>query len=255
MPEFELSLINVILLLVVGVFCGFINTLAGSGSFISLPLLMFMGLPAAVANGTNRIGILFQNIVSSRSFYKNKMLPLGFAFKLAIPSILGSILGAKIAVEINQKTMEMIIGVIMLIMLFFIFYKPNKWLKPHTEKLSQKIVPWHYIVFFFIGIYGGFIQAGVGIFLLSALVLLLDVDLIRSNAIKVFINLIFTPFALFVFIINNQVDYSAGLILAIGNMAGAYIATKSAIKKGAPFVRWILLIVIISSAIKLLFFP
>jgi len=251
----EPGFINISLLILTGVLCGFINTLAGSGSFISLPILMFMGLPAPVANGTNRIGILLQNVVSSQSFYKSKMLPVRFALKLAIPSILGAIVGAQIAVTIDQKTMEVSIGIIMLLMLFFILYKPSKWLKPHTEKSSAHIAPWHYLVFFVIGIYGGFIQAGVGIFLLSALVLASEMDLVRANAIKVFINLIFTPFALIVFILKNQVDYLAGFILAAGNMLGAFIAVKSAMKKGVPYIRWILIVVILASAVKLLLFP
>ncbi len=254
MSFIEYNVVNILLIIIVGIFCGFINTLAGSGSFISLPMLMFLGLPANVANGTNRIGILFQNIVSSSSFYKSKMLPLRFAFKMAVPSILGALVGAKIAVDIDQKTMEQIIGIIMLVMLFFIFFKPRKWLKPHQESSQLIIKPWHYFIFFVIGIYGGFIQAGVGIFLLSALVLASEIDLVRANAIKVFINLIFTPFAIIVFIINNQIDYVAGLILAIGNMIGAYIAAKSAISFGVSYIRWLLVIIIAFSAFKLLLY-
>lgn len=254
MPYLELNAINILLIIVVGIFCGYINTLAGSGSFISLPLLMFLGLPANVANGTNRIGILFQNLVSSRSFYKIKMLPLGFALKLAIPSVAGAILGAQIAVDIDPELMEKIIGIIMLAMLFFIFLKPKKWLKSHHEETKLHVKPWYYIVFFLIGIYGGFIQAGVGIFLLAVLVLAAEFDLVRANAIKVFINLIFTPFALIIFILNNQIDYIAGLILAVGNMIGALIATKTAVKWGSQYLRWVLVIIIGFSAIKLLFF-
>jgi len=252
----ELNILNISVLITVGIITGFINVMAGSGSFLTLPVMIFLGIPAPIANGTNRIAILLQNVVSSRSFYKHKMLPLKTALLLSVPSIIGSLLGAWIAVDIDKNLMEIIIGVIMLIMLFFILYKPEKWLKSHntTENHDFKLQKWHYLLFFLIGIYGGFIQAGVGIFLLSALVLAAEFDIVKANAIKAFINLLFTPFALFVFIINNQVDYSAGLILSLGSIIGAYIATKSAVKWGAVYVRWILIVVILASSVKLLFF-
>jgi len=252
----ELELSHIIILIAAGILTGFINVLAGSGSFITLPLMIFMGMPPLIANGTNRIAIFFQNLVSSGSFYRNKMLPLKTSLLLAIPSVLGAVLGAKIAVDIDEKLMQNLIGIIMFVMLFFIFYKPDKWLKSHTLSNAHEIEIkwWHYVLFFFIGIYGGFIQAGVGIFLLSGLVLASGLDIVRANAIKAFINLIFTPFALIVFVLNHQVDYTAGIILSVGSVIGAFIATKTALKWGAVYVRWILIIVIIFSSIKLLFF-
>ena len=108
------------------------------------------------------------------------------------------------------------------------------------------------IIFFFIGIYGGFIQAGVGLFLLAGLVLGAGLDLVRANALKVFIVLLYTPIALVIFMINNQVDYKLGLILAVGNMLGAFVGAKATVSWGPKFVRYILLIAISVSAIKLL---
>ncbi len=236
----------------VGIVAGFINTLAGSGSLLTLPLLMFMGLPANVANGTNRIGILFQGLVASGSFKKQKVLDLNATKWLIIPSIGGSVVGSVWAVNLTDEIMEYFIGVLLIVMFFVILYKPEVWIKGQVGKVHEKPSIIQIIIFFFIGLYGGFIQAGVGFFLLAGLVLGAGYDLVRANAIKVFITLAYTGFALAIFMINKQVDYLLGFILAIGSMIGAYIGAHVAVSWGPKFVRIILLVAIIGSALKLL---
>lgn len=247
---------QILLVLITGFVTGIINTLAGSGSLISLPVLMFIGLSPHTANATNRIGILFQNIVSSWQFYKKGILDIKTGLKVSIPAILGSVIGAYIVLEMRERVVEITIGVILLIMLVPLFYKPKLWLH-QSRKMSESaygaIIS--FFVFFLVGIYGGFIQAGVGIFLLTTLVLIEGFDLLKANALKVFINLLFTPFALIVFYAGGEVDFLAGLVLAVGNATGAYIASKYAMEKGSGFVRYFLVFVIIAAGIKLLFFP
>jgi hypothetical protein len=235
-----------------GLLCGFINTLAGSGSLITLPLLIFIGLPANIANGTNRVAILMQNIVGVSSFHQQKVLDFRRGLLLSIPAIGGAIIGALIAADLDEEMMRKVIGVLMVIMFFVIIIRPKRWLEGHPELAGRKIGILQTILFFLIGIYGGFIQAGVGIFLLAGLVLGAGYDLVRGNAVKVLIILVFTIFALIIFVINDQVQWIVGFILAIGNMLGAWIASRLAVKKGAPFVRWILIIIVAASAVKLL---
>jgi len=239
-----------LLVVFVGVFAGFLNTLAGSGSVISLAMLMFMGLPANVANGTNRIAILLQNIVGVSSFKKQKVFAFREGIWLAIPAIIGSVLGAGLAVEINQEMMEKTIGVILVFLFFIVLYKPDAWVKGQVGLIRSKPSFIQIIIFFFIGIYGGFIQAGVGFFLLSGLVLGAGYDLVKANAIKVFIILLYTIFAIGVFIFNKQINYTIGFVLAAGNMIGAYIAANFAVSWGAKFVRYILLGVIVFASLK-----
>lgn len=234
-----------------GFACGFINTLAGSGSLITLPLLIFLGLPATVANGTNRVAILLQNIVGVSSFRQQKVLDLRGGLLLAIPAVVGALVGAQIAVALDEETMRRVIGILMVIMLIVILVRPKRWLEGHGGETSHP--GWFTLaVFFFIGVYGGFIQAGVGIFLLAGLVLGAGYDLVRANAVKVLIILCFTVFALAVFVVNDQVRWSVGLILAVGNMLGAWVASRMAVKRGAGFVRWILIGVVAVSAVILL---
>ncbi len=227
-----------------GFLIGVINTLAGSGTAISYGVFMWLGLPPAFANGTVRIGVITQTLAASIRFYKNKYLKIKDALFVAIPITLGSIVGAQIAVSINQDIFKIIIAGAMVAMLFFIFYKPDRWIK---EKDTQVITNkwWHTILYFSIGIYGGFIHIGVGIFLLAALVLVSGYNLVYANSLKVFIVLVYTPFALFVFIYNNEIHYLIGFISAIGNTLGGIFASKFAMEHGSKYLRWVLAVVIV----------
>jgi len=244
-----------IILMVIGagLLAGFINTLAGSGSLVSLPLLIFLGLDPSTANGTNRIAILLQNIVGVGSFHKEKQIEWKTDIRFAFPALLGAIIGSLIAVEIDEDIMGKVIGIVMILMLVVILLNPKKLLKDNKEISSEKL--WlKYIVFFFVGIYGGFIQAGVGIFILLGIAYTTGINLVRANAVKLLIILLYTPIALAIFIYYGQVNWKYGLILAVGNMIGAFLGTKVAIKQGPKFIRWVLIGIIIISAGKLLFF-
>lgn len=232
--------------------CGFINTLAGSGSLITLPLLIFIGLPANVANGTNRVGVLIQNLVSAGSFRKQQVLDLRQGLMLATPAIFGSLFGAQIAVNLDEQMMRRTIGALMVVMLIIMLVRPNRWLENPTSPVQHRPGWGQLLLFFAIGIYGGFIQAGVGIFLLAGLVLSVGYDLIRANAIKVLIILCFTAFALVVFVINGQVWWGIGLLLASGNAIGGWVAARMAVERGAVFVRGLLIVVVVVSAAELL---
>lgn len=238
-------------LILSGLLVGFINTLAGGGSIISLSVLMMLGLPATVANGTNRIAIAVQNLTAVSSFKHQKVLDTKKGIWLAIPAVVGSVIGAWIAADINQQVFEYAVGIIMLIMMFFILYKPQRWIKEHADLVNKKVTWLQIVIFFFIGMYGGFIQIGVGYFLLAAIVLGAGYELVKANAIKVFIVLLYTPFAIVVFFFNNQIDWAYGLVMTIGNVAGAFLASKMAVSWGAGFVRWVIVAVILLTAAHL----
>ncbi|MCB0395652.1 MAG: sulfite exporter TauE/SafE family protein [Flavobacteriales bacterium] len=244
---------NALVIALAGVVCGFINTLAGSGSLLSLPVLMYFGgMDIRLANGTNRIGILLQSLVGVRSFHQQNVLDMRQGLVLALPSIAGAVIGALFAVDLNEQMLERIIGGIFIVMLFVILFKPEKWIKGQADQIKGKPTVIQIVIMFLIGLYGGFIQAGTGIFLLAGLVLGVGYDLVRANAIKVLIVLIYTPLALGVFIYNGQVEYVSGLTLAAGNMVGAWLASRMAVKRGPVFVRWILIAVVVVSAGKFL---
>jgi uncharacterized membrane protein YfcA len=237
--------------IVAGLFAGFVNTLAGSGSLITLPLLMFLGLPANIANGTNRIGVLVQSAVSSLSFRQQKIFSFRDTVWMAAPAVAGSLAGSLLAVRINERIMELLIAGLLIFMFFVILYKPEKWLREHAVTISTRRRWWVIVLLFFIGVYGGFIQAGVGLFLLAALVLGAGEGLIKANAHKVLIVTLLTGIALFVFIISDQVKYMYGIVLAVGQGTGGWLASKVAVSWGPRVVRIVLLVAVMASALKL----
>lgn len=242
----------VLALIGTGLAAGFINANAGGGSLLTLPLLMFLGLPANVANGTNRVAILLQNVIGVRTFHSEKILKISTDYRLALPAIAGAIIGALVAVEINVQLLEKIIAGLMVVMLLLIVFKPEVWVKERAGEVNPKPTILQYFIFFFIGLYGGFIQMGVGFFLLVGLVLGCGYDLVKANAIKLFIILMYTIFSLAVFMFNGQVDWVAGLILAAGNMAGAWLGAKFAVKGGAKYVRYILILSLVIVILNLI---
>lgn len=234
-----------------GLAAGFINTMAGGGSTLTLPLLMFLGLPANVANGTNRVAILLQNVIGVSTFRQKQVLKVKEDYRLALPAIIGAIIGSFIAVEINEALLRKVIAFLMVFMLLIVVFKPEAWVKEKAGHVSAKPSILQYFIFFFIGIYGGFIQMGVGFFLLAGLVLGGGLDLVKANAVKVFIVLIYTVFALAVFFLNDQVNLKAGLILAAGNMIGAWLGAHFTVKGGARYVRYVLIFAIVLVTLNL----
>jgi uncharacterized membrane protein YfcA len=240
-----MSWLTITALIVSGVFVGFINTLAGGGTIISLSLFMLLGLPANIANGTNRVAVILQNLTSVSQFRKQNLLDFKKANKLAIPTMIGAMVGAQIASDINENIFRKAVAVVMLVMVYFIIAKPSQWLKG-TRALQENPVSWiQIVIFFMIGVYGGFVQVGVGYFILAGVVLGAGYDLVKANAIKVWIVLLYTPLALIVFILHDQVHWTYGLIHAIGNIIGAFIASRFAVSWGANFVRWVIIVVIL----------
>ncbi len=239
----------------VGFVAGLINTVAAGGSLLALPMLIIpLGIPSVNANAINRIAILLQNIIGVGRFRKKKVLDLKKDYRIGIPAVIGSFLGAFIATIISAPAMDAAIGIVMLVMFLVILVDPNSWVKDRKDQPPLK--PWlQYTVFFFIGVYGGFLQAGVGFFLLAGLVLGCGYDLVKANGVKVLIILLYTPFALAIFIFSDLLTLQYmlyGLLLAAGNMAGAYVGVNVAVKWGAKFLRYMLLVAILVAAVKLL---
>ncbi len=242
--------IDIIALALGGIFAGFVNTLAGGGSIVSLSLLMLFGLDAHVANGTNRVAIIFQSFTSSETFRANQMLDLKKGRMPVIAATLGSLFGAWTATDLNKTLLEKIIALVMLAMLFFVFYKPSIWLKGDSTKYDKPVSWIDVAIFLFIGFYGGLVQVGIGYLLLAGLVLRLGFDLVKANALKVFITFVYSPFAFAIFVWNGQVSWVHALPLASGAVVGAFMASKLAVKHGASFVRWVLAAMVIITVLQ-----
>ncbi len=243
-----------LLALVGGVVAGITNTLAGSGSLITLPILVMLGLPVHEANGTNRVGIILQNIVALKTLKGQDSLDLSGSQRFCIPIILGSLLGAYIAIDVSEGVLNIAIGCVMVGMFLVLLAKPKRWLQGEGAEIRSTW--YHFAMFFIVGVYGGFIQAGVGVLLLMSLVLGVGFDVVRANGIKLLLALIFTLPVLGIFVWHGDVNWGLGLLMAIGQSIGAYLAARFAAgSESAPiWIRRMLLLVTIIGAAKF-FYP
>lgn len=244
-----------ILIILAGFVAGVINTLAGSGSVVTISMLTFLGLDPKMANGTNRIGVLVQSVIGAKTFVNESHdLPKEAMTWQIVPSVAGAVIGSFIAAELDQELMGTIIGLLFVVLLVLILMKPKQWLKTVSTPHENHKSPLSILMFFGIGIYGGFIQAGVGIFLLSALVLYAGYNLNTSNAIKLICVAVFTVPALAIFIYKGQVAWLYGILMSVGQSIGAYLAARFAMhhEKANLWVRRLLIAVIIVSIVKFL---
>lgn len=247
-------MIEYFFLVIVGFIAGVINTIAGGGSLLTLPMLIFLGLPSNIANGTNRVAILIQNVFSTAGFRSKGVSTFPFSGYMGLSALAGALIGAKIAVDIKGETFNKILAVVMVLVVVMMVLKPKRISEKFTEKTTGKHFWISIIAFFFIGIYGGFIQAGTGLFILLALSTINNFTLVKSNAAKVVVAFIYTIGAVIVFALNDKISWHHGLILAIGNSSGAWFASRWSVDKGDKLVKIFLGIMVVFMAIKLWFF-
>ena len=241
------------LILITGTVAGFINAMAGGGSLLTLPMLIFFGLPAAKANGTNRIAIAIQCVSGAAGFHRKGFSDFRFSALLVLPAIAGAFIGANIAVDMPEVMFKRILAAIMVAVLGLTLFSSAR--QSEGESLILR-VSWNrkiaaMCVYFFIGIYGGFIQAGVGFIIIAALTSINGFDLIRANAIKLFVSIFYNLVALGVFIQSGNADPFFGLTLALGNAAGAWFGSHWAVDRGEKWIKVVLVVTSLAFAIRL----
>ena len=246
--------LDAILILITGLIAGFANTVAGGGSLLSVPVLIFLGVPPVMANATNRVAIFFQNIFAVRGFRSKGVDAFPYAYWLSGSALIGAIIGAKIAVEIEGELFNKILAVVMIAVIGITVFRPFKSATGDAEKLDFKNQVIGTIAFFFVGIYGGFIQAGVGFFVIAILASVNNFSLVKTNSAKVFIILVYSIAALAVFIYEDVIHWTYGLTLAVGNSLGGWFGSRWQVDKGDLWVRRFLIVAVTVMAIKLWFF-
>jgi len=243
---------NSLLLFLVGLIAGALNVIAGGGSLLSLPVMIFLGLPPTVANGTNRVAILLQNVGASWSFHRRGLVSKEWLLIAVPPALVGAILGTVAAVNIGELEFQRILAVILVAAAAWQIWNPVKLQPDGNAALPVGIRRWAFVAaFFLIGVYGGFIQAGIG-FLLLAATSAAGFNLIRGNALKVTVVLGFTPVALLLFAWNDKIDWAMGFALAAGNFLGGLAGVHLQVLKGHAWVRGVVTAVIVIFAIRLL---
>jgi uncharacterized membrane protein YfcA len=237
------------LLVLAGFVAGALNVIAGGGSFLTLPILIFMGLPATVANGTNRVGIFFQNVGAVWGFHRNRLMDWKSILWAALPASLGAVAGTVLALSIGDAAFRKVLAFLMIAVTLWTLWDPLAKKDPSSRKGSVRL-PVLAFGFFLTGVYGGFVQAGVG-FLVLAATTMAGLDLVRGNAVKVLSILAFTIVSLAIFVSQGKVLWLPGLVLAVGTFLGGQLGVRFTVLKGHAWVKRVVTVTIIVFAVKL----
>lgn len=237
-------------LVVAGTIAGALNVIAGGGSFLTLPLLIFLGLPPGVANATNRVAIWMQNVGAVWGFSRHGLVDPALVRRAAIPAALGAGAGALLALQVPDDDFRRILAALMVVISLWTLLGPGSRGASSGADRPPRVTPLLQGVFFLVGVYGGFIQAGVGFFLLAATTMT-GLDLVRGNALKVTTVLIWTTVALGIFAWSGQIDWARGIALGLGNLAGGQLGVRLTVLKGHAWVRAVVTVTILLFAVRL----
>jgi uncharacterized membrane protein YfcA len=242
-----------LLLFGVGSVAGVLNVVAGGGSFLTLPVMIFLGLPPTLANGTNRVGVVLQNVGAVWSFRRHGMIDWSYLLWAALPAMVGAILGSWVALSVGDALFQRILAFLMIAVTLWTLWDPLKKLQLGAAASSQTpVVAVLAVGFFLSGVYGGFVQAGVG-FVILATTSLAGLDLVRGNAVKVLSVLCFGMVSLGMFAWQDKVDWWIGLALGTGMALGGLVGVKLTVLKGHAWIKRVVTVTIIVFALRLWF--
>ncbi len=248
----EVELWKVVLLFVAGVVSGWINVLAGGGSILAVPVMVFLGMPGPVANGTNRIGIIAQNAAAVAGFFRKGLSDFKLSASLAACAAVGAFFGANVGVNLDGVWFDRTLALIMIGVLIIMVTGFGQ--KPVPAGGKAKNLALGHLLFVGAGFYGGFIQIGVGLLQLPILNRVMGLDLVRSNMHKVFVALVFSIVSLGVFASQVKIEWALGFALAAGYGVGGWLGANSAVAKGEALIKNVFYLALVAMAVKLLFF-
>lgn len=232
---------------------GAINTLAGNGSAITLTILTeILHLPGNIANGTNRVGVIFAGFASTFAFYQNGKLDVR-SNKLPIFFItLGAVAGVIVATQVSNEQFKEVFRFMMVAMLFVILIKPKRWLQKTDP--SKKVNLWLAIpLFLVLGFYGGFIQMGMGVLFLIVMVLVANYNIMDANVVKAFVVALYTIAAVAIFHWQGLIDWKIGMLMAVGQTAGGWLTAHYASQypKADVWAYRVLIVVVIWAILRM----
>ena len=254
-PHMDITWWNAIILVIAGVLGGFVNTVAGGGSMITVPALMLVGMPADHANGTNRVGILQQSLTGVRGFNRSDKLQKSAILPMLLPTVSGAALGSLSTTWFHPDILKLVLLGAMVTIALVMLILPDVVAPPEgTRTYSLRERPSGFLMLFGAGLYGGFVQAGVGFILIAALAAGLRYDLVRTNALKVVCTALFSIVSLVVFALTGQVEWVSGIILAVGMTFGALFGVKFALNVDQRVIKWLLFIMVCLTSCSVLLF-
>lgn len=242
--------VGLLVLAVAGAIASVINSMAGGGSLLTLPLLVAVGLPPGLANGTNRVGVVVQGLASVLTFHRRGVRDYGLVVRLLPPMMLGAAAGSYLATRLSDDLLRVVFGVMLASWAVLLVLRPGRFL--HAPEEPRHAGPLALGLSLLIGLYGGFLQAGVGFPLLALLVPYLGYPAVRANAVKVALVLGFSLVSLPMFALAGQVAWREGLALAAGGMVGGWLGTRLQLRAGATLVRWVVVLAVAASGVAML---
>ena len=241
-----------LVLFLAGLAAGTVNSIAGGGSLFTLPLLIFLGLPPTEANATNRIAVLSGGIGASETFRRSGLVPIAWLKLAAPPALIGAVLGTGAALIVPDVAFQRILSVILVLAAGWLFWNPIRPPDAGRHFPPAGTASWiSRAAFFLVGVYGGFIQAGVG-FIVLTMTSANGLDLIRGNAVKAPLVFLFTLATVVLFTYSGMINWGMGLALAAGQILGATFGVRLQILKGQDWVRHVLTLIILACAFRLM---
>ena len=239
-----------LLVILVGFGAAFLNTVGGGGSLFSVPILTFLGLPITIANATSRVAILFQNVFAVFGFRsKGVELPWPYSLYLGIASLGGGFLGAWLASRMSDESFKQLFVVVMVLSVIMIVWDPFRAKNGEQLGRSRQIVGG--MLFFFIGIYGGLVQAGIGFLVIAVLSGINNLSLVKSNYVKVFAAIVYTGISVSVFAWQGKIQWLTGAVLAIGHAWGGWVASRWSVKAGELWIKRVMIVSVLAMAVVL----
>ncbi len=219
-----MELLNTLAFITAGLLSGVMNTLASSGSAITLPVMIFLGIPPSIANATNRLPILVSSAISVRNFNKSKNIIWPKTIKISVPIVLGTLVGSALVRYLNPEKLQVLVLFALILSFILIITNSKRILK--GKSVIKKISPKNYILFFFIGIWAGLIVLDSAMLMLFELIIGCGLDLTKANPIKNFLLLMVSIFSILIFYQNHLINWKVGFMLSIGSFCGGYFASK-----------------------------
>ena len=243
---------DILLIVLSGLAAGFLNAVSGGGAMLTVPALILIGLPPGVANGTNRLAVVLQSLTALAAYKKLKNTDTRLAISLTIPAMLGAVFGAVVSVRLDDSVFQTLLAIMMIIMLIPVVFEStlNTRLLAHDSSTRDRRML--QAVFFGIGLYGGLLQIGAGIFILVALSTLGGLNLVLANGVKVVIVMCMTGIALCIFVWNEKVDWSVGLLLSLATSIGSWFGAHWGVRQGEEWIRLVVAVTVVAMAFQLL---
>ena len=242
-----------IILFLVGIVVGFINVMAGGGSLLTIPIMLFMGVPGPIANGTNRIAIIAQMATAVVAFFKKGYSDFKLSLTLALAALPSAVAGAYAGTRLEGVWFNRVVAIIMLVVMLAMAIKKGGETAVQASPGKPRLLLAHFLMFL-VGFYGGFIQIGIGFLFMPILNKTLGLDLVRVNMHKTFIISFYTTAALIVFAWQVEIFWILGLCLALGTSIGAWLSAHVQVSKGERIIKVVLNTVLVLIIVRLLFF-